>query len=227
MAGSEIKLQDDRGMRLNMELGSQMGLQFNNIPQPFKAILIGLEPQQYLILKIVIPQEFRKHIIKGAKLRITFLSSGSEYGFSTAIVDHITEPYKLIFISYPKTVENLDARSKTRVCCYIPATATMNEKNIKGILNDISITGCKFIIKFPVNLQPRQLMLIDNIQLFFPIMGFSALQTFSGKVRNTTIDKEKIAMGIEFTDLSEELQSSISNYITSVAEIGPESTIEM
>lgn len=227
MTGSEIKLHDDRGTRLNMELGSQMGLQFENIPQPFKAILIGLEPQQYLILKIIIPQEFRKYITKNAKLKISFLSAGSEYGFSTEIVDHISEPYKLIFISYPKSVENLDARARTRVCCYIPATATMNEKNIKGILNDISINGCRFIIKFPVNLQPRQLMLIDNIQLFFPILGFSELQTFTGKVRNTTIDKEKIAMGIEFTDLSEELQASINNYVESVIEIGSEAEIEM
>ena len=46
----------------------------------------------------------------------------------------------------------------------------MNEKNIKGTLNDISINGCKFTIKLPVNLQPRQLMLIDKIKLFFILM---------------------------------------------------------
>lgn len=227
MAGSDLKLHDDRGMRLNMELGSQLGLRFDTVAQPFKAILIGLEPQQYLILKVIIPQEFRQHIVKGAKLKITFLSGDSEYGFSTSIVDHITKPYKLVFIAYPKTVEDLDARTKTRVCCYIPATAKINNKNIKGILNDISIDGCRFIIKFPVNLQPRQLMLIDNIQLFFPLMGYSELQTFTGTVRNTTIDKEKITMGIEFTDLSEELQTSINNYVASVAEIGSDSTIEI
>ncbi len=227
MADSEIELKNDKGMRLNMELGSLLGFQFEGISQFFKAILVGLEPQQYLILKIEIPKEFRHHIVKDAKLNITFMSSGSEYGFSTMIVDHITAPYKLIFISYPSKVENLDARARTRVCCYLPATATMNEKNIKGTLNDISINGCKFVIKLPVNLQPRQLMLIDDIQLFFPLMELEDPLEFYGRVRNTTIDKKKIAMGIEFTNLTSELQKSIDDYIQSVVDISSVSTIEL
>lgn len=219
MADSKIKLKDDKGLRLNMELGSPLSFKFDGVTQIFKATLIGLEPQEYLILKIALPKEFHQYLKKDAKLNVKFMSLGSEYGFAASIVENITTPYSLIFISYPTTVENLDSRSRTRVCCYIPTTAQMNEKNIKGTLNDISMNGCRFVIKLPVNLQPRQIMLIDKIELSFAIMGLEERQIFEGKVRNTTIDKEKIAMGIEFTNLTDELQKNIAAYITSVAEI--------
>ncbi len=218
---------NNEGMRLNMELGSQLGVAFDGIGQPFKAILMGLEPLNYLILKIAHPKEFVSYMKPGAALNIRYLSLGSEYGFATRVIDNIDDPFTLTFVSYPSKVESLDARTRTRVCCYIPSTATMNEKNIKGTITDISTNGCRFVIKLPVNLQPRQVMLIDKIQLHFPILGLQGLQVFKGRVRNTTIDKEKIAMGIEFSDLNQTLESSISEYIHSVAEISSIESIKV
>lgn len=209
----------NQGMRLNMDLGSQLGVSLEGIAQPFKAILMGLDPQNFLILKIALPGEFKHQLKPGTRLNIRYLSLGAEYGFSNEVIDHIDSPFVLTFASYPEKVESLDARTRTRVCCFIPSTATMNEKNVKGTITDISTNGCRFVIKLPVNLQPRQVMLIDKIQLCFPIMGLQGLQFFEGKVRNTTIDKEKIAMGIEFSELRGELRQSIAEYITSVAEI--------
>lgn len=180
---------------------------------------MGLDPQNFLIMRIALPGEFKERLRPGTRLNIRYLSLGSEYGFTNEVIGHIELPFPLTFATYPDKVESLDARSRTRVCCFIPSTATMNEKSIKGTITDISTTGCRFVIKLPVSLQPRQVMLIDLIQLYFPIMGLQGLQAFQGKVRNTTIDKEKIAMGIEFCGLEEVLQKSIADYISNVAEI--------
>ncbi len=223
MVNDGMSGKSNKGMRLNIELGSQLGVSFDDTGQPFKAILIGLDPQNYLILKIAIPKEFKSRLKAGTRLKIKYLSLGSEYGFTTEVIDYIDRPFPLTFASYPSKIESLDTRTRTRVCCYIPSTATMNGKSVKGSITDIGTNGCRFVIKLPVNLQPRQVMLIDQILLYFPIMGLQGLQVFKGHVRNTTIDKEKIAMGVEFTDLNDDLQKSIGDYITSVAEI---STIE-
>ncbi len=227
MIDQAIGSKSNKGMRLNMELGSQLGISLDSVGQPFKAILMGLEPQNYLILKIALPKEFRGYIKPETRLKIKYLSLGAEYGFTTEVIDHIRRPFALTFASYPSRVESLDARSRTRVCCYIPSTATLNEKNVKGTITDISTNGCRFVIKLPVNLQPRQVMLIDQILLYFPIMGLQGLQVFQGRVRNTTIDKEKIAMGVEFIDLKDELQQSIADYIASVAEISSIEAIKL
>ena len=227
MINQAVTGKSNKGMRLNMELGSQLGVSLEGVGQPFKAILMGLEPQNYLILKIALPKEFRSNLKKGIRLNIKYLSLGTEYGFVTEVIEHIESPFTLTFASYPSKVESLDARARTRVCCYIPSTATLNEKNVKGTITDISTNGCRFVIKLPVNLQPRQVMLIDQILLYFPIMGLEGLQVFQGRVRNTMIDKEKIAMGIEFIDLKDELQQSIANYITSVAEISSIESIKL
>lgn len=212
-------LKANKGMRLNIELGGQLNIKLGEKGHSFKASLIGIEPQTYLILKIALPREFQGHLHKDKKLNIKYFSLGSEYGFSANIINNINDPFKLTFVSYPIEVKNLDTRSKMRVCCHIPSTINLNKKNIKGTITDISTNGCRFVVKLPVNLQPRQVMLIDNIQFSFPIMGLKGLQTFHGNVKNTTIDKEKIAMGIAFTNLGSEITSSISDYIANVSVI--------
>lgn len=207
------------GMRLNVELGNQLDFKLEDMNQSFRGILVGLEPQEYLIIKTTMPGEFKNRLSKGGQLEVRYMSLGSEYGFKSRLIDMIEKPFRLIFLSYPDVVENFDSREGARVSCYIPSTATMDGKKTKGTVTDISTNGCRFVIKLPVNLQPRQLMLVDKIQLQFPIFGLKGIQEFNGIVKNTTIDKEKIAMGIEFFNLDSKIVQSMADYISSVVEI--------
>lgn len=207
------------GMRLNVELSSQLNLKFKGMEQPFKGILVGLEPHEYLIVKTKIPREFINKMPKESQVDVSYMSLGSEYGFNSRLIDIIEKPVRLAFLSYPDVVESLDSRERARVSCYIPATAALGGKKIKVTITDISTNGCRLVIKLPVNLQPRQLLLVDQIILQFPILGLKGIQNFDGNVKNTTIDKEKIAMGVEFCNLDPKIVNRIDDYISSVLEI--------
>jgi c-di-GMP-binding flagellar brake protein YcgR len=214
-----VKTKPFHGLRLNMDLGCSLGIRIEHLDQAFRATLVGLEPQQYLLVKTAIPREFESGILPGISFHVTYQCLDEEYGFESRILDIIEKPYRLTFLSYPDNVKSLENRTYSRVCCYIPASAQLNENFIKGTITDISTSGCRFVIRLPDNLMPRQVLLIESMILSFPVMGMQGIQTFSGVVKNTTIDREKIALGIEFLNLSSTLYDSIDDYIRNVTEI--------
>ncbi|MCG8471250.1 MAG: flagellar brake protein [Desulfobacterales bacterium] len=210
------------GIRLNIEMGNRMRFLFHDTEEPIGGALVGLEPQEYLIVRLDLPAELNRFAQKGDQITARYMSLGNEYGFSATIIEHIASPDRLVFITYPDEVENIDIRKSSRVSCFIPATAIFDGRKLKGTLTDISQSGCRFVIRLPATLQARQLRLVDEMQLKFPLMGIEGIQEFTCKVRNTSIDKERIAMGVEFTSPEAELTKSIKNYIKKVVEIQKE-----
>lgn len=207
------------GMRLNLEFGSQLSLRIENLEQPFKATLVGQVPQEFLILKTDIPKEFENGILPGITFHIGYQSMGSEFGFSATLLEMIDKPISLSFLTYPDKVDIMETRDRSRVCCYIPSSVQLNDNIIKGTITDISVSGCRFVVRLPNNLMPRQVLLLDNIILTFPIMGMKGIKAFNGIVKNTTIDREKIVLGIEFVNVEPMLLTSIEDYIRNVTAI--------
>lgn len=210
---------DTHGIRLNVELGSAMRFTLEGTDIPVKGTLVGLEPTEYLIVRMDLPVELTHRIQKGAPLAVRYISLGNEYGFSAAVLHHIHTPDRLVFIAYPDVIQNIDVRKSSRVSCFIPATALLDNRRIKGTLIDISPGGCRFIIRLPATLQARQIRLIDDVTLHFPLMGVDGLQAVACQVRNTTVDRERIAMGIEFIAPDAGLTQRIDDYIQMIAQI--------
>lgn len=207
------------GIRLNIELGSRMRFMIEGIAEPIKGVLIGLEPQEYLIVRLELPAELTDQPQHGTPLSVRYISLGNEYGFSASIIHRISTPDRLVFITYPDVIQNIDVRKSSRVNCLIPATALLDQRQIKGTITDISRGGCRFVIRLPATLQARQIRLIDEMQLQFPLMGIDGIQTFTCHVRNTSIDRERIAMGIEFIEADTDLTESIEGYIQMITQI--------
>ncbi|WP_300673172.1 PilZ domain-containing protein [Desulfoluna sp.] len=210
---------DTQGIRLNIELGSSMRFMLEGTEAPVKGVLVGLEPLEYLIVRLDLPVEFMDRVQKEALLAVSYMSLGNEYGFTSSIIDHIHQPDRLIFISYPSVIQNIDVRKSSRVSCFIPATAHVDTRRIKGNIIDISQGGCRFIIRLPATLQARQIRLIDTMELLFPLLGIDGLQAVTGQVCNTTIDRERIAMGIEFVNPDRDLVKRIDHYIATITQI--------
>lgn len=208
----------NQGMRLNVELNNPLSIQIEGMEGHFRSILVGLVPQEYLIIRIPSFFSDQNQLHEGKHLTVQYQSLGKIYGFSSNIVGIVDKPYPLIFLSYPEEVDNLHRRKNPRVSCYIPAIANLKKTELKGVISDISRNGCKFIIKVPSILQLQQILVVNDIKLSFPLSGMRGMQNFQGKVRNTTQDKERIAWGIEFEKIDAEISNSIKTYIDRMAE---------
>lgn len=219
MAQDIVINQSSRGMRVNLEQGSRFVIRMEGREDPLDGVLVGQEPHQYLIVRITADTGIDDRIRPGTRFQLSYVYLGDDYGFDSAVLGTIEKPYPLTFISYPERVRCSDPRQNKRVSCYIPATMVHSDRRVKGVVSDISRNGCRFVVKLPAALQTRQVRLINDLELLFPLMGVKGLVNFYGSVRNTTIDRERIAMGVEFQDLDLEIAGSIEEYIRSVGEI--------
>jgi c-di-GMP-binding flagellar brake protein YcgR len=207
----------NEGMRLNMELGSQLLIQVEGIEKSFKSNLVGLMPREFLIVAMPMPNKI-SGLQQGSRVFVNYLSLGHAYEFGSSVSGIISKPFPLIFLSYPEIVQKLDLRKNSRVNCYIPAIANLKKTELKGIISDISRTGCRFIIKVPPILQLQQILVVDEIKISFPLPEMNDVYEFAGNVRNTTQDRGGIAWGIEFEKLDTEVSIKIDDYISKLAE---------
>ena len=50
----------------------------------------------------------------------------------------------MTYLSYPDVVDKIEYRDSPRVSSYIPASLLYKKIEVKGIVTDISVAGCKF-----------------------------------------------------------------------------------
>lgn len=199
--------------RLNIELGNHVLIKLPDMEATVKSALIGLEPQQYLIVRIPIGIAIQEQLSQLKKLSVSYVSLGTTYGFDAEILGITTDPVNLLFLSYPGVVTEQDQRLTPRVSCHIPATAIINETRLNGIITDMSHKGCRFVVRIPTKITPYQVRILTDVNLSFALHGIDGSEELLGIVRNTSIDRFRIALGIEFEKLSAAMQTKIREYL--------------
>lgn len=199
--------------RLNIELGNHLLIEMPQMDTAVKSALIGLEPQQYLIVRIPMGADIEKQLDGMEKLDVTYVSLGTTYGFEAKILGTTAAPVKLLFLSYPNVVVEKDQRETPRVSCHIPATATINATPLNGIITDMSYNGCRFVVRIPAKITPYQVRILTDVHLSFALHGIDGSEELLGVVRNTNIDRMHIALGIEFENLTADVSYKIREYL--------------
>jgi len=199
--------------RLNIELGNSLFIKMPEIEAAVKSSLVGLEPQQYLILRVPVGSEIQDQLDNQEKLSLSYISLGTTYGFDAKVLGTISEPAKVLFISYPEVVIEQDNREAPRVSCHIPATATINQTPLNGIITDMNHNGCRFVVRIPTKITPYHVRILTDVNLRFALHGIDGSEELLGVVRNTSIDRFRIALGIEFENMSPETSEKIKDYL--------------
>ncbi len=199
--------------RLNIELGNSLLIDMPDSDTTIKSALIGLEPQQYLIVRIPVGSDIEDQLQKLTKLSISYVSLGTTYGFEARILGTTAKPVQLLFLSYPDVVVEQDQREAPRVTCHIPATATINQTPLNGIITDMSHNGCRFVVRIPTKITPYQVRILTDVNLSFCMHGIDGSEELLGVVRNTSIDRFRIALGIEFEKMASETKDKIKDYL--------------
>ena len=198
--------------QLQVEVGTKLELEIEKIRGRFNCHLIGIKPDAYLIIDISRSGIANKQLeSKGATIRYLYL--GNVHGFRSMILKEITQPSRLLFLMYPKSVETYNLRKKDRIPCYIPAKAKVIETEVKGLILDLSSNGCRFVINHTENKVFRLIKAEDEMLLSFPILGKEGLETVNAIVKNIIEDDKKKIFGIQFDGLSKETSLEIDDYI--------------
>jgi len=205
----------DKEARLAVGLGCELTIQIKGIEERIKAILVGMDPANYLIVRLELASKYKQKINKGTIFTVRYIFMGNVYGFQSLSLGSTTTPIKATYLSYPKTIESFNLRKTQRVNCYIPATATFHDKEIRGVVTDISIDGIRLtIIDWHVVL--RIVAVNDSVTLSFPLLGIEGKQRFQGKIKSIISDTRKQSYGIQFKNLDTKLADAINAYVNDV-----------
>lgn len=140
--------------------GRSLDLQINHpVPLRLKLILVGYELGKYIILKypkVARSSDYKDVLIEGNVMIVRYLMEGNKgecFAFRSSIKHISLNPEKLIFLEYPKQIENRQLRTQQRTSIHIPAAIMLEGQGddegarISGIIGDISAKGCGFTFK--------------------------------------------------------------------------------
>jgi hypothetical protein len=199
-------------MRLNIALGDRVIIKGDTPGDDASCVLVGLEAPHYLILRK--PLAHTPHRLKaGREVVVRYIHNAEVYRFRATVTGQVDEPAELLFLSYPDLVEDGEQRNGARINCEIPATASIDEALLNGLITDINQQGCRFIVNLPGNIQPCQVKVLTDVNLSIALGNEAPPQELCGRVRNTNIDRFRIALGIEFEKLSDRIADGLKAYV--------------
>jgi hypothetical protein len=213
--GVGLTMPEKDELKLAIGLGSPLTVQVEGMEEKVKATLVGMEPPVFLMVRMQIASTFRDQIDKGTMLIVRYVFMGDIYGFQSKYIDSITHPFQVTFLSYPEYIESLNLRSAHRVNCYIPALVNLHDKELRGVVSDMSTKGVRLTLFTKIHEFPES-RINDFIYLSFHLPGIEGVQRFKGKIKNISGDAESLSFGVEFIALDTKAVGLIDRYIKDI-----------
>lgn len=195
--------------------GKVLDIQINH-PVTFrhKLHLVGYELGKYIILKYpktARPTDYKDVLVEGNVVIVRYLLEGDTgkcYAFRSTIKHIVQFPEKLIFLTYPESLENRELRTQRRQITHIPASISLlNEKGestenkIRGVISDINTKGCGFIFK-----TDNSKVKVNTCKVYISIISpISGEERIKAKVCNSRNENGKVSVGIQFIDAEQQV----------------------
>lgn len=207
----------DGNADLKLSAGLEVMVQLEGLPQRLKTSVMGVEKDQYLILKTPNVAGFSQYLHAGVKMKISYLADGNVYGFQAIVLNPIQVQRKLIFLFYPGRVERVELRQDPRIDCYLPGLLTARETTAKGFVTNISPGGCRFAGRTD---DLRLLILSEGaaMEISFQFIGLEGNQIAQGTVRSIQQGATYTVIGIQFKGNDTALTNKIRAYVNEVLE---------
>jgi c-di-GMP-binding flagellar brake protein YcgR len=211
------KKRAEKTTHLNIEIATDLFLRFSGKKGFFPSYLIGMKPDTFLIIKTpaIISQE--NLLSDDTLITVRYSYLGDIYSFNSTVMGTNEDPFKVTYLSYPHLIEKIEYRDSPRVNSYFPATLIFGGVNVKGIISDISVGGCKFRTDSIDQMDDLLIKRESGVKLQFPLIGLEGIKKFTGKIKKVEFDNE-YSLGIGFREIDEELRKVIDDYVQDTIE---------
>ena len=211
------KLKKNQSTHLYIDISSDLFLSIKGIKGIFPSYLIGMKPDAFLIIKTPTIISNEDLLSEGASLRVRYTYLGDIYKFNTSILGENKNPFKVTYLSYPDVVDKIEYRDSPRVSSYIPASLLYKKIEVKGIVTDISVAGCKFRTDSIDQLENLLIKKEGDVTLKFPVLGLDGIREFKGKIKKVAFDND-LLLGIGFSEIQKDARDMISSFIENTLE---------
>ncbi len=172
----------------------------------YGSTLLGWKDHAWLICEWPLQLGHDRQLEAGTPCTVSYLHEGKLVGYRSEIRDLIGSPVPLLFIAYPKTVEEMHLRKHARVSATEPILLMRDDQShssesalpsgdyVGGLLKDLSERGCSVALAQ----RPTWLRSGATVRLEFELPGLGHITNLTGVVKNTDTRQAEDSIGIEF-----------------------------
>ncbi len=217
----ELKHLSTAANRISLEIGATIKMEFNNVESPLVSTMVGMVPNQYLVVSTPVPfSVVEEAIARGGRIVVKYLHMGRLCMFKTHVLTSIVEPFKLLFLDYPPIIHYHELRRAKRTAIFIPCTFHPPAGGeYYGVLVDLSSMGSLCHIKAKGNAEFPEVDVNNTVRLRCMLPGVKEDPELNGVVKNIRKSSSELQIGIEFVDLGDDLMKTIDRYLYSVNNI--------
>ncbi len=203
------------GRRMNIELGNQITLEIRDGLE-LKASLVGMEQDLCLIVRTPKTTDTVHPFLPDTEIICRYLHSGFVYGFRSRVLHQMTDPFRFLFLSYPKSVESVSLRHDPRVDSFLPSDAVIGGQKFRGAITDLSIGGCRFVLRHGTEHRIPLVKVGEDLTIHTRLAGDAAHRSLSGTVRNVRVEEERTILGVQFMNLDDQTSIQLEKCIHEV-----------
>lgn len=200
------------GVHLQVELGSALSLRFLCVQQRYEGKIVGLEPFSFLIVQARVPQDTVARLPQNPGLVVQLRTAGQLFGFRSEVMNHVTNPAPLFFLTFPAMVERLTLRRDERVSVSLPGTIHGPFGDHEVMLMDLTSSGCALSTAIDLKSPLRGAKPGDKVILNCGL-GQGQHLTAALVLRRVEEGKGRLLLGGQFQDLPEDTAQIVAKYI--------------
>jgi len=190
---------------LSVGLSLKISLTLEQQKVMYGSTLLGWKDHAWLVCEWPTQLGHGADIPKGTPCTVSYLHDGKLVGYRSDIRDLVSSPVSLLFLAFPKTVEEMHLRKHARVASCEPmllmradargSDLGMNAEHFSGgLLKDLSLGGCSIALtKMPSWLRPGA-----SVRMEFELPGLGHVTNLSGLVKNADAKDGTELIGVEF-----------------------------
>ncbi len=191
---------------LSVGLPLKISFTLNGQKVMYGSTLLGWKDHAWLVCEWPLQLGHDQVVAGGTSCTLSYLHEGKLVGYRSEIRELMVSPVPLLFVAFPKTVEEMHLRKHLRVSANEPillmsaahdrtSNAALPTSNyLGGLLKDLSASGCSVVIAQ----RPSWLRQGSTLQLEFELPGLGHVTNLTGIVKNTDTQQGGNAIGIEF-----------------------------
>ena len=191
---------------LSVGLALKMSFTLDQQKVMYGSTLLGWKDHEWLVCEWPLQLGHDQQIAGGTPCTVSYFHDGKLVGYRSEIRDLISSPVPLLFVAYPKSVEEMHLRKHLRVSANEPTLlmrATHGNPSgsvlptsdyFGGLLKDLSEGGCSVVlVRTPSWLRPG-----TTVHMEFELPGLGHVTNLTGIVKNTDTRQGGDIIGIEF-----------------------------
>lgn len=206
------------GMRLALNIGQNLGIEFDSIDGTLESILVGMIADHFLI--ITTPSHFivtDTEVRQGQVIVVKFTHLEKLFLFRARVSRVLNTPRHLLFLDYPSVIHFHDIRKTERAAACFPCTLKIENGDVfNGIFKDISGSGALLKIPQTENERLPEIDITQSIAISCTLPEIDEQLELVGIVKNFKKDERGIQVGLEFSTTYPQLDQSINRYLKTV-----------